>query len=115
MPDAKQLEFGHRLGRIQKHRKKLARGYVASVNHDGLIIAKPKVKSSGIPLRGIFLCLAVMFLFKAFLMTSLGDEAYESRVALLQNGTAVEQIGAYAMKADPLTTWMAGIMETVVK
>lgn len=115
MPDAKQLEFGHRLNRIEKHHKKLARGYVTTVNHDGLIIAKPKVRSSGIPIRGIFMCLAAVFLFKAFLLANLGEQGYASRVALLSEGTSIEKIGAYAMTADPLTVWIAGQMEGLVK
>ena len=107
MADVKQIQFGQRLVKINKRNQKLARGYVTSVNHDGLIIARPHRKSSHTPLRGLFLCLLVLMVFKGFLYAQLGETAYSDRMALLEGGTMVEQIGAYAMKPDPVTTWIA--------
>lgn len=114
MPDAKQLQFGERLRRIDRHHRKLSHGYVASMNHDGLVIARPRRKSSGTPLRGLFLCLLVLMVFKGFLYAHLGEPAYGDRVALLEGGTVVEKMGAYAMKADPVTTWIAGQLEPLL-
>ncbi len=50
-------EFDTRLEKIDKRHRKLARGYVMSVNHDGLIIAEPKVQRRGFPWRGTLLIL----------------------------------------------------------
>jgi len=107
MADAKQIEFGHRLRRIDRHHRKLARGYVTTVNHDGLIIARPRRQTSLFPLRGLFLCLLTLLAFKGFLYAHLGPTSYGERVAQLQSGTVVEKMGAYAMKADPVTLWVA--------
>ena len=107
MADAKQIQFGQRLRRIDRHHRKLARGYVASVNHDGLIVARPRRQNSLFPLRGLFLCFLTLLAFKGFLYAQLGPTSYGDRVALLQGGTVVEKMGAYAMKADPFTLWIA--------
>ncbi len=107
MADAKQIEFGQRLRRIDRHHKKLARGYITSINHDGLIVARPRRRTSLFPLRGLFLCLLTLLAFKGFLYAHLGPTSYGERVALLQSGTIVENMGAYAMKADPVTVWIA--------
>lgn len=111
MADAKQIQFGQRLRRIDRNHRKISRGYVASMNHDGLVIARPRRKSSGFPLRGLFLCLLMLLTFKGFLFAQLGETAYADRVALLEGGTVVEKVGAYAMKADPVTLWIAGQIE----
>ncbi len=113
MADAKQIAFGERLSRIDKNHRQLAKGYVTSVNHDGLIIARPQRKASRLPLRGLFLSLAVVLVFKAAVYAQIGEAAYQDRVNLLANGTIVEKIGAYAMFADPVTLWLAQQIATI--
>lgn len=107
MANAKQMDFGGRLERIERTHRKLTKGYTTSVNHDGLIIAKPQRRSSGRPLRGVFASLLVLLGFKGFVYAQIGSLAYEDRVGLLQSGTIVEKIGAYVMHADPITVWIA--------
>ena len=107
MADAKQMAFSERLRRIDRQHHQIAGGYVTSVNHDGLIIARPHRRSSRLPLRGLFLGLLVLLTFKGFVYAEIGAGSYNDRVELLANGTIVEQIGAYAMYADPVTLWIA--------
>jgi hypothetical protein len=107
MADAKQMEFGSRLERIERTHRQLKNGYITSVNHDGLIIAKPHRRSSGRPMRGIFMSLLVLLAFKGFVYAQIGSAAYADRVGLLKSGTVVEQVGAYVMHADPITVWIA--------
>lgn len=107
MSEAQYLQFVQRVRRIDRHHRKLAKGYVTSMNHDGLVIARPHQKSSGLPVRGLFLTLATLLVFKAFLLAQLGPDGYGDRMALLENGTMFEKIGAYAMKPDPVTQWLA--------
>ena len=115
MADARQLQFHDRLSKIHGQRstgKKgfvgLKTGYMPSGNHDGMMIPIPgdRVKSSRIPYRGIFWFAAAILVFKGFLYSQLGQSVYEDRVALLEEGTVIEQVGAYAMKADPVTIWI---------
>ena len=115
MADAKQMQFGERLRQIDRRHRKLSHGYVTSMNHDGLVIARPRRKSSGAPLRGLFLCLLILLVFKGFLHAQLGSTAYGDRIVLLQGGTIVEKIGAYAMKPDPVTLWISGRIEPLLK
>lgn len=111
MADAKQIEFGHRIHKIERSHKKLAKGYVTSVGKDGLIVARPARRTSGLPLRGLFLALLVLLAFKGFVYSQIGGQAYQDRVALLESGTVVEKVGAYAMYADPVTIWIAGHLD----
>lgn len=115
MADAKQIQFAQRLRRIDRHHRKLARGYVASVNHDGLIVASPRRQTSLFPVRGLFLCLLTMLAFKGFLFAQLGQTTYDDRVARLQSGTVVEKMGSFAMQADPLTIWIAAQIRPFIR
>lgn len=107
MADASQLEFDKRMRRISKTHARLARGYVTSVNHDGLIIARPVRQGLRFPFRGLFMSFLVLLAFKAFILASLGTGAYSARLDRLESGTTVEQLGAYIMKPDPVTQWIA--------
>ena len=115
MADIQQLEFGNRLNQINRRHRKLADGYVVAVEPDGLMVARPRRKSSHQTIRSLFFCLIIMMVFKGFLYVKSGEQAYQDRVALLQGGTVVEQVGAYVMYADPITKWIAGQMATFTK
>ncbi len=114
MTDVKQAEFGHRLQRIDRAHRQLSHGYVTSIGADGLIIAKPRRRTSKLPLRGLFLSLLVLITFKGFVYAQIGGQAYQDRVALLESGSIVEQVGAYAMYADPVTLWIAKQISTIL-
>lgn len=101
--------FDSRLRKIDRRNRQLARGYVTSVNHDGLIIAKPRRQARSFPVRGLLLILVALMGFKVFLYLQIGPTTYEERVISLSQGNVVEQIGAYAMAADPVTVWIASL------
>ena len=115
MADAKQLQFGQRIRRIDRTNRSLAHGYVTTVSHDGLVIARPRRKSAHFSFRGLFLGLLILLAFKGFLFAKIGPESYQDRVTLLQGGTAVEKVGAYVMKADPVTVWLAEQMGALMQ
>ncbi len=108
MSNSQFQSFDQRLRSIDKRHRKLARGYVMSVNHDGLVIAEPKQHRRRFPWRGTLLILVGLLAFKGFLHSQIGSDSYQLRVDKLSNGNAVEQIGAYAMTADPVTLWISG-------
>jgi len=99
--------FDDRLRKIDQRHRALARGYVVSVNHDGLVIAEPRKERRRFPWRGMLLILVGMIVFKGLLHAQIGTEAYSDRVVMLSNGNIVEQVGAYAMAADPITLWIS--------
>ncbi len=115
MADPNMRDFGKRVKRINKRHRKLANGYIASVNHDGLIVAKVRRRGPRFPWKGVALCFVAFFAFKGFLLVQLGESTFSDRVQKLENGTIVEQAGAYAMSADPLTKWIAGQINSLIR
>ena len=107
MSDANQRKFEVRMNRINRRHQRLSRGYVMSVNHDGLIIAEPKARSSVIPWRGILFVLVGTLIVKGVMLAPVGPEAYDARVATLAARNQVEKVGAYVLAADPVTQWIA--------
>lgn len=110
MRDANMQEFDDRMRRINRRHRKLSRGFVTMVNSDGLIVAKPARTRLGFPWRGLLLTLIALLTFKAMLYQQLGPQDYAARVASLQSGSVVDQIGAYAMTIDPVTVFIAGLL-----
>lgn len=113
--DINMKDFGKRVKRINKHHRKLANGYITSVNHDGLIIAKVRRSGPRFPWKGIVLCFAAFFAFKGYLFSQLGEATYNDRVVSLQMGSVVEQAGAYAMAADPVTMMISEQIKSVMR
>lgn len=107
MADINLHKFDKRLQRIDKRHRRLCCGYVTSVNHDGLIIARPRPAEKRFPWTGLALIVAGMLVFKGILFAHLGQETYNESVTKLSEGTVVEKLGAYIMAADPITTWVA--------
>lgn len=113
--DINMKDFGKRVKRINKRHRKLSNGYVSSMNHDGLIIARVRRSGPRFPWKGIALCFVAFFAFKGFLLSQLGQTTYNERVNSLQSGTYIENAGAYAMSADPVTVWFAAQIRTVLR
>ena len=110
MTDANYIQFWQRLRRIDRNQRKLSQGYVTSMNHDGLLIARPRPKEVKLTWRGVAYIVIVMMAFKIFLYAQLGPLAYQEKVIAMENGSLAEQIGAYVMVADPVTASIAGVL-----
>ncbi|MEW2919145.1 hypothetical protein AB1A64_18915 [Ruegeria sp. ANG10] len=111
----KQLEFGQRVHRLNKKHAKLSRGYRATMRKDGLVVMKPQRIKSAVPAKMLLLCLAGLFAFKTFLLTSLGASAYQYRVDSLAQGTSVEQAGAWVMQVDPVSEFLATNINSLIR
>ena len=110
MSDAQTQNFDDRLRRIDQQHRAMARGFVLSVNRDGLVVARPETRRARFPWRvTLFVLLAVMG-FKVMLHAYMGDSAYDERVARLAGGTTAEQLGAYVLSADPITVWVSTLI-----
>lgn len=96
-----------RLNRIEAHRRALSHGAIYHVNHDGLIVARPRRRGVRRPLHLVFFALAGVILFKAVLFALLGSTSYTDRVSELASGTGVEKAAAWIMAADQITVWLA--------
>lgn len=100
------LQFDERVRGLQRKHRKLSGGVVHSVNHDGLIIARPRRGRIHLPIKGLFLMVSAFFIFKSFLLGFLGSITYLERVEKLALGTIVEQVGAALMQPDPISIWL---------
>jgi hypothetical protein len=100
-------EFGTRIRKIDRRHRRLAEGFVTSVNHDGLIIAVPKRRRVRVPFAGIALLAIGVIALKGLIHAQLGESSYQQRLASLEAGSTVEQAGAWVMQADPLTLWVS--------
>lgn len=107
MGDANQRNFEVRMNKINRRHKRLSRGYVMSVNHDGLIIAQPKARQSWVPWRGILFALVGTILVKAIMFAQVGADEYTARVTTLSAGNQLDKVAAYVLTADPATQWIA--------
>ncbi len=104
MGHEQRLTFDRRLKRVARRHRGMARGaYVASVAHDGLIIARPRRRDRSGVLRALLAIVLVAFAVKVLFLATLGEAAYLERLAVLEAGTAYERIAARALAIDPIT------------
>lgn len=99
--------FDHRLGQITKRHERAANGTAYRVSKSGLIVATPRRFRPRFPFKGVALLIVSLVAFKGFLLAYLGPEIYAERVAILQNGSLVEQAGAWVLRVEPATTAVA--------
>jgi hypothetical protein len=109
------VPFDKRLKRIVRRHDRMANGVVTSVTADGLIVARPRVYRPRFPLKGLLALVVTGFLFKGFLYAALGGVAYEQRVAGLNDGSFVEQAGAWVMQPDIATVLIADKVKTIMQ
>ncbi len=109
--DANQARFQQRLNDItRKHRRSSGR-YVRLEERDGILMPVERVRvARRPPLRGIMLALLAFLGFKAFLFAYLGPVTYADRLAELEGGNVVEQMGAWAMRPDLVSRTIAAAL-----
>lgn len=110
-----QLQFSERLRLLERKHRAMSCGYTTTMQSDGLIVARPKRRSIEISGRSLGLLVVGFIGFKVFLIASLGMQTYDERLARLQAGTPVEQIGAFAMQADPLSSYLAAEARQILR
>lgn len=107
--------FANRLNTLGAKHQKLSRGYTVMVDRNGLIVAQPKCTRRYFPLKGITMLILGFFVFKAFTLSVNGPEAYQERLAMLENGTIIEVFGAKIMGLDPVTVGLAESMGPLMR
>lgn len=101
-------DFNSRVGAVTK--KSARRGknsLVARIDNNGVVVVKAKRRGLHFPVKGAALMILGFFCFKAFMLTSSGPEAYSDRLAILENGTMIEAMGARVLSVDPVTQFIA--------
>ncbi|MDJ0822438.1 MAG: hypothetical protein QNJ09_11620 [Paracoccaceae bacterium] len=100
-------DFQKRERAVRRKHQRMARGYVTKLGKDGLIEQRPDNKSGGIFTRLLLVTAIAFMAFKCLMLAALGEADYLERVALLEAGNRMEQIGAWLMQIDPVTAWAA--------
>lgn len=108
-------KFDARIHKLTRKHKRMARGVVTSVNHDGLIIAQPRRRGIQLPIKGPLMFAAVFFFFKGFLIASIGLAGYNDRVEKLNAGSQVEHFGGALMQADPISLYISQQLGPVLR
>ncbi|MEL7345185.1 MAG: hypothetical protein AAFN59_10045 [Pseudomonadota bacterium] len=100
-------DFDARMRRIERRNRALSKGYVMSIDRDGLIVARPARRTSSM-IWGLLLKIAIIVMaFKVAAYSIIGATDYTFRVEALAQGTTAEQIAAWIMTADPITVWLS--------
>lgn len=108
--------FGERILKIEEQRSsRVKNGYIHEMRADGLIVARPRAYKPSFPLRGLLMVAVCFVLFKTLVVMSVDEATYDERMTALQDGTTVEQVGAYFMQDDPLTSGLAEFTQTQAK
>lgn len=108
--------FGERILKIEEQRSsRVKNGYIHEMRADGLIVARPRAYKPSFPLRGLLMVVLGFVLFKTFVVMSVDEVTYDQRMTALHDGTTVEQVGAYFMQDDPLTSGLAEFTQTQAK
>lgn len=100
-------EFDRRVRKLDRKHNAMSQGFVTRMRKDGLIVVQPKRKGFRFPVKQVVFLLAAVILFKAFLLANLGPDVYNIRLAKMQDGTIVEQVGAAFMQIDPASEYLA--------
>ena len=97
----------HRIKRTGRRTKKAKKSFEPVIGPDGLIIVRHRKRGPSVPIRGLIYLACGFILFKAIALTQFGTDSYNERVNAMQNGTVLEQAGAWVMQTDRVTLWVA--------
>lgn len=107
--DANQANFQKRLIEIDRKHSRSRGRFVRLEERDGILVPVEKARvTRRLPLRGLMLALVAFLGFKAFLFAYLGPVTYADRLSALEEGNVVEEMGAWAMRPDAVSRWIAG-------
>ena len=110
--------FVERLEMLGRKHEKMTHGYCTKVDKNGLLVATPK-RTNYLPGAGVLKLVMLMLIgfltFKSFALAAFGPVTYNERLSKLQNGTAIEQIGAKALAIDPVTEAVATTVGPVLR
>ncbi|MCL3880988.1 hypothetical protein [Marivita sp. GX14005] len=111
----KQDMFDERYRRVLKRHRQLSRGYVTRLGKNGVIDHYPIGHlRDAFSLKALLLPIGILFFLKACMVTVLGQDAYSAQVALLREGSLLEQFGAFFLQMDPITWPMAQMLGAVI-
>ncbi|GAA6163228.1 hypothetical protein NBRC116590_09320 [Pelagimonas sp. KU-00592-HH] len=104
-------EFRDRVARIYdaKGNKKPMRASRSqiSVDHDGYVVIRSARRGPQVPWTGILMLAVAFFGVKGAVMSRLGPDFYGAQAQRLEPASVLEQVGAWTMRPDPVSRWVA--------
>lgn len=104
------IHFHKRLSKIVRNHHRMSFGVAHVMGKDGLVAPRARTYNPKFPLRGLLLLIGTAFLFKAYIHAHLGAGDFDSRLAVLANGSMLEKVGAWLMQADALTVALSSLL-----
>ncbi|SOB94366.1 hypothetical protein [Rhodobacter maris] len=114
MSDTGRSDFAHRLERIDTIHAAGGAFEAEGALGRSYFDAHRRRDRRTLPIRALALILIGALLFKGALLAQIGAESYDRRVAELQAGSALDQLGGWAMQADAPTRWIAGELRALL-
>jgi len=115
MVDPNLQNFHGRVGRIQ--RIHAAGGGFEAAGTLGMFyyntLRKRRRKATWI--APVVLVMLTVLLIKAGVLAVIGQEFYDDRVAMLQQGNIVDQAGAYVLQAGQTTVWLSEAIRGIIR
>lgn len=113
MADLNVVDFNGRVKRIKDaHRR--GRGFEAAGTRRRE--AARRSRRFRVPvIRPLLILFITLVVLKTLIFIHLGPSTYQARVAELRAGTGVESVGATLMQADPLTSYLATQVTSVLR
>ena len=108
-------QFEQRLNSLERKHRELAKGYVAKINPDGLIVIAPKASRARVRMRMLTVIILGFLVFKIATLVLVGSVTYDSRLEVMRNGTGAERFGAWIMQVDPISEKIVEIIARVTK
>ena len=106
--------FAKRHKQVRKKHRKMAHGYHTSVDENGVFIQKPSAFATT-SMRGPFVFfIAFLIGMKVLFQTYLGEDDYLLHVEALASGNLAEQVGAFIMTPDPVTSQLASVFSNIL-
>lgn len=103
MADPQMQEFYGRLKRVDRIHRRGGGFEAPGTLGRSYYTARPRRSL----LRPLLLLVAGFMILKAVLLVQIGEADFQGRVATLNEGSQLEQIGAWALQMDPATIWLA--------
>ena len=113
MPDPNMADFYGRVARLQKARAK-GYGFEASGTLGRSYYPKPARKRRSF-LGPVLFLLICGFLLKGVMYQQIGAQTYTARVIGLVSGEGVDLVGGWLMQADPVTVYIAGKVDLLLR
>jgi hypothetical protein len=110
-----QVRFDQRVRKLERKHHAMGRGCAARLRPDGLVVFQPMRARVRLPMMPLVTLVAGLILFKAILLAAVGPGAYADRIDKLRAGTVIEKGGAWIMRTDPASAYIAGQIGPILR